>query len=479
MKTLALMEQLTAAEEEDLAQQLKQHKRQKLFHLYEQLLAQPDIEKEVLFEILFKDNYTQKKDYKLRNELRLLNREIEAFWIQQQREVQLRKDSFRQQRAYFELLMKRGALKLLDSEWQEALEQAEQMAHFQQLSFLWKLRASLDFRLRENKLASLEDIRVHLEKARHYQYWQGVEDYLINRGREAYILANQQGYTRKFSTGLTDLPFRESVLKEHPLFEYLECIAQAYLVKGVEKLRYLERTLELWEEISDIRPHFAGSARQTEAIIATEYSIQRYFEKSHQAFQKVLPPWNQLQVVHLPIIYNYVVNLLYMEKLDLVEECFAAVKKILEPSHRHYTRFCYMRCWLYLFQGKNKAGLDLLITDSLRQHADFDNYYARLLFALLYFQMDDWESCERELTNMRQRMRYKKKELNNLFELYANALTELLKRKIEPQTAEERAIWGQRIICELEEALEQEKEADLLFRKWICAYINNQKVCVK
>lgn len=477
MKTLALLKQLLPSEEASLRQHLMQHKRKKLYHLYECLLEYPEIEKPALFEQIFELPYHKKKDYKLRNELRLLNKEIESFWIEQYRSEVLRKDTFRQQRACFELLLERGALDLLKEDWQQALQKAQEASHFQQLAFLWELRFNVEEQTRESTLEVSEDAWGYLEKARQFKYWEGVERYLINRGREAYILANQEAYTRERSGSLPELPFEETVLQEHFLFEYLECITQSYLLVGTEKLRYLERSLELQEQVNNIRPRFASNAQRTWATIAIEYSIQRSFQKSHEAFQKVLPPWNRLQVAHLPIVYNYLVNLLYLGKLDVAEECFKAVDEILPTSYKFYARFCYMHCWLYLFQGESEKGLELLITDSLRQHADFDNYYARLLFALLYFQMDDWESCDRELTNMRQRMRYKKKEINNLFGLYANALTELLKWHMEPQSAEEQEAWGQRIIQELEAALKGEKEADLLFRKWICSYINTPKAC--
>lgn len=475
MKTLALLAQLQPAEEELLRAQLKAHKRKKLYRLYICLSEEPDLTREELFERLFETAYHCKKDYKLRNELRLLNQEIEALWIEEERQNQLRSDDFRQQRAYFKLLLDREAFDLLNREWKRALQQAQEAQHFEQLGFLWELRFGLDFRTREVKAALFEDSKQSLQQARQYRYWQGVEGYLINRGRQAYVLANQHAITHQSKEQLPELPFEEELLEQHFLFEYLECIAQSYLAEGKEKLAYLERCLALQSDVEAIRPRFAANALPAWASMAVEYSVQRQFEKSHQAFQKVIPPWEALTARHLPIVYNYLVNLLYLEKWQEAQACVEAVWEILPPDHRLYARFCYMRCWLCLFQEEHEAGLDLLITDALQRHADFDNYYARLLFALLYFQMDDWESCERELTNMRQRLRYKKKEINPLFECYAQALSELHKRHIKPQTAQESAAWGRRIRKDLQEALAQEQGADLLFRKWIFQYLEQPK----
>lgn len=124
MKTLELVSVINEPEVKHLRKQLGEKKSNRTLVLFDTLYFNPDATKEELFIAVFRKKYSIEKDYLLRNELRLLNDELENFIAS--RQLLNEDNSFHKHYLLLKKLKNENRIKLFESEWSQCFKNAKE-----------------------------------------------------------------------------------------------------------------------------------------------------------------------------------------------------------------------------------------------------------------------------------------------------------------------------------------------------------------
>ena len=126
MKTLTLIQSLTEKETMEFITVINSHKRESLKKAFHFLNDWPnpelEPEKRVLFKAIFNEKFTKSKDYLLRNELRILNTELENFLIEKAWQQDLKTYPYKREGWKIQMLCERGLMDLAQSEFTKAFK---------------------------------------------------------------------------------------------------------------------------------------------------------------------------------------------------------------------------------------------------------------------------------------------------------------------------------------------------------------------
>lgn len=477
MKSYELIALMQPKERRRFAQRLQTHRRTVLQQLFailcKQVKREQLPEKERLYQELFSEPYTPELDYKLRHELRLLNQELSLFLaeIQEQSEGTLT-----EQRYLLDVLAARQAWDLWDKTLNRAQRQAEKQSDYGHTCRLLAEQFKVLQQRRELNEDSLAEMRDLLQGAAQEQLKQTGEQLLDLRIRLSHTEVNLRYFRPDYPAQLPETYLPLELFEGEALHRFLDLQAQMYFLSGKDKIAVLQESLELHSEVASIRPRYEKTRNLSLGTIAMEYSMQRQWEAADEAYQELRPFFMEQKDLNNSMqVYNYMMNTLYLGKYHEVLELHAAYSEVVGPGHKMYYRYLYTACWAYIFLGENEKGLQLILHDNLQQRSDFDNYYARLQYAILYYQMGNWEQCERELLNMQQRMRYKKQELNKIFELQLEGLSRLLKIEWGAHSASEKQAQRQALLQEMEPKISISQQAYILPWYWLKKQLETPK----
>jgi hypothetical protein len=105
----------------------------------------------------------------------------------------------------------------------------------------------------------------------------------------------------------------------------------------------------------------------------------------------------------------------------------------------------------YIFLENPEKGFELMNEEQLSQRPEPDYHYGRIIFAILFFMTSDYESCERELTNILQSFRYKSPAQSAL-EQVVRLMKKFLNIQYEPDKDKQKVA-----LIELKQEIEAEK----------------------
>lgn len=133
MKVFDLLHSLTIAEKKQLDAVMKKHKRKRVVSLYNYIRKTPrhQLNNRRLYELLFNDKYSAGKDYKLRNELRLLSDVLKEFLVDAEMQYALKQNRHVFDRWYLQALKRRNLPELYDKEYPKMYPKALEALQFE------------------------------------------------------------------------------------------------------------------------------------------------------------------------------------------------------------------------------------------------------------------------------------------------------------------------------------------------------------
>lgn len=411
LKTKELLAVLSNQEIQNLIESLKSHKRQSLELLLKALLTtdnqSEEIEKSMLFSAAFEEKYSPEKDYLLRNEFRLLNKEIEKFIILKQVSEVFKHNPQLLSEYYLNQLLQAKQYNLFDKEWKSAVRSCERNYNFDLLS---KLHLMWVDYLRNHEEISLSNLD-HLEKSLHTA---AVYMETVNKMNQKRIELHRE-YSRRIANvigegGLSkknvDLPAAHKDFIKH-YNDYFLGVSQAYKFTGSEKLNYLQQSLISLNHLEKCDGSFVKDKIRVLGNIAVEYFINKQFTKADKWYNKALEAMER-DTVMIDLIFNYAVNLLSLGQFREMTDLFYKYHQeiLLTPKVRY--RFEYFACLALAMMDKPTEAFKIL-NHELQQRPQKDYFYFRLIYAVLSFQKKDYDACLRELENIRQSPRYKRR----------------------------------------------------------------------
>ncbi|MGB0839831.1 MAG: hypothetical protein ACPGXL_06805 [Chitinophagales bacterium] len=413
MKTIALIETLSRKEAKQLEQILKTHKRQKLRVLYktvtQALKKDKDIEKQHLFKVAFGKIWTTKNDYLLRNELRLLNKEIEQLWVNNAIEASKKTFNYQHQIYLLNTYLERKLYKFYEGHWQFIYKKAQKNYKYDiqlqlLLSFFEYQRKNL-----ENSEANLQSI-LTTQLATHdiieRQYIEALRESELRLGfldRSLYLFTQKRlGYTPKTSLNL---------LESHANNDYAQFLYHStlsYTQHGIENIDSLKKAIHYLDLVE--RPNLATNKIKRKSValasIALTYFLMTDYHAANTYFEKAFELNNTNDPNLLPILFNYVSNCLKLNQYEKVSALIKSHQTTIEKEPALKYRFECLQAMAHIFCKETEAAYDC-ISYNIHQRPQSEYHYFRFIYIIVFLMREDWDNAERELRNFVQCLRYK------------------------------------------------------------------------
>ncbi len=475
MKTLELMACLQPDELAALEKLLQQHKRRSLINLFKalQIAARRSVEasNEALFEAAFDKSYQKQSDYLLRNELRLLNREIEFFLLEKEILRRLHREETREivpAIVWCELLLERRQPDLFEREWRRWEKTARESEDFALLNRLYIIYLTYIYRHRELHPDLYFKAAQMLDQAGEFALLDAEERCRMVDVKRAYVHRILEAMDVRLAA-----PFEETVLgpaksaSERLLMQYLKSWSQTYVAP--EKIPLYEQLLEWQPRIARLRPELGENEFVFLNNLALLYMHERRdYRKADHYFSQALENYRRHhKKMHTELLFNYLSNLTRLGRFSDVVLQYQAHQETVDADPKLNFKFCYLLAMNHLFLGHTRAALSF-IPDDLRQRPRFEYIYTRFIFAIAYY-LDGMEDLfDREIQNLYQTMRYKTPEEAGEWQYTLGVFRSFFRNVVQEPDARERKKQCVALLRETEQGVKEGTAgADNLILFWV------------
>lgn len=414
MKTLELLRLLSSKEKRQFEDAvIKSHKRVSLTKLYQYLKKNAEVDKKKLFVKVFGQEYNSKQDSLLRNELRLLNKEIEAFFAELQWQKEQQKQPEKTQLLLLQLYKERKQESLYEQQWKKLYKKATQEK-------LYGLKVKLI-----NSYFSYHSEHSNAE----IEFYEELEQ-LVEEGLSACsAYAQEQQKQLEFSYGflqrnLFALNSGDYEQKQAPQYYQLLLpleneelitfhnlsIQACYYKRGEERIQLLKELLKKAAVLAT-HPRFAELKERVQNIKTTlglEYYILKRYEEADAIYQQIInQPLLGSTRSKIGITFNYFVNLLGLGDYERAIAWYEQQKESWQfNAPVAYKAHC-MICWAYYDINQPEKALDTLLNNPTHHRSEGEFAYTRLMLSITYEALGEQELAEREVYNLLQNTRYK------------------------------------------------------------------------
>jgi len=474
-RTVALVALLSNKEKKVFAQSLNQGKRSSLPLLFDAICAglkssKPNsLEKETLFKKVFNEAYSKDQDYLLRNEFRLLSKELSGFLAIEQTKKAMRDDPLEEKRLLLQSYIDRKANDLFDREWQKVVEDARNELRLDIALDIQKLAVE---HLVSTRQATVENYNLLLELLTDYQrtlQQHFTHQHLFGKHKQAFAERTLQAIGADIQVSSLEVvsvnPADEN--QNDAFANHFAALTKAYAHRGEEKIELLKTAAGFVSEINSKSFDQNAALATINAAIALEYFLLRELENSLPYHQKALEFGSSLEGGKLiSFVFNYLSTLIRLERHEQAIELINEYASVWEKLPRMRDRFLCLKAMCHVFENDPKAAEDCIPED--RKTGGLDHYYYyRFVQIIVLFQKGKAELAMNEAENFEHTVRYNDKDEDYL--RLIQAMKKFLALKSEQAVIDEDAFSekAEKLKQSLSEASESAFADRALLYRWI------------
>ncbi|MCB9186092.1 MAG: hypothetical protein H6601_05035 [Flavobacteriales bacterium] len=479
-RTVALVAELSLKERKDVGHLLSQGKRDSLLLIFNAICSGlrssklESLDKAFLFQRTFGEAYTKDKDYLLRNELRLLSKELTDYLAMGQLKKRMRDDPLEEKRLLLCSYIDRNAHHLFDREWEKVVNDAKAQLRPDIALEIQKLAVE---HLVSTRQATIENYDQLLKLLADYQdtlKLHFTHQHLFGRHKQAFVERTLQAIGSDIQVSpLEVISLNPTDQERNDAFSnHFVALTKAYAHRGEEKIGLLKTAADLVSEINSRSFDQNAALATVNAAIALEYFLLRELEASLSYHQKALEFGSGLEDRKLlSFVFNYLSTLIRMERH---EQAIALVNKyasVWEKLPRMRDRFRCLKAMCHVFENDPKAAEDCIPED--RKAGGLDHYYYyRFIQIIILFQKGKQELAMNEAENFEHTVRYNDKDEDYL--RLIQAMKKFLLLKSEQPTISEEAYWekAEKLDRSLDQASESAYADRALFYRWIVSRLS-------
>jgi tetratricopeptide (TPR) repeat protein len=412
MKTLELIRNLDEKQHKKFLLEIRKHPRKKLgilFHLLSKNIAAP-LPKSEVFAAVFKTDYDEEKDYLLRNELRLLNKELETFIAKFPTTGSSQIEAYKTELNLLNRFFETGNEFLFESYYQETLTAALAQSNFGIAAQLYSLKSKFIFRHKEISIKNYREAKQLLSLENQATLSQLQEKLSENLMRQNFaqrvLLQLNDSKLEPAKTHHKNSLFDGAKL----LVKYNELIAKSYLQSGEQKIKTLLLAAKIHPAVAAIRQEKNLDNISIFGNIAVEYFLIEKFDKAHQFYQKAILVMPKSEA-NIELLFNFCINGLALGQHKIFIEAAKKYQSQIAANNKLKHRFQYFTALAYLFDEKPKEAFKLLDHD-ISKRPENEYYFYRMVYAMAYYQLNDFDMASRELENILQSFRFRKPSEN-------------------------------------------------------------------
>ncbi|MCB9191337.1 MAG: hypothetical protein H6603_05130 [Flavobacteriales bacterium] len=479
-RTVALAALLSSKEMKVFSSHLNEGKRASLPLLFDAICvglksSKPNsLEKETLFKKAFNEAYSKDQDYLLRNEFRLLSKELTGFLAIEQTKKAMRDDVLEEKRLVLQSYIDRKAHDLFDREWQKVVEDSKDELRLDVAIDIQKLAIE---HLVSTRQATVENYNQLLELlADHQQTLQQhfAHQHLFGKHKQAFAERTLQAIGSDIQVSpLEVISINPADEKQNDAFaNHFAALTKAYAHRGEEKIELLKNAAGFVSEINSKSFDRNAALATVNAAIALEYFLLRELEASLPFHQKALEFGSGLEGGKLiSFVFNYLSTLIRLERHEQAIALINEYASVWEKLPRMRDRFLCLKAMCHVFENDPKAAEDCIPDD--RKAGGLDHYYYyRFIQIIVLFQKGKPELAMNEAENFEHTVRYNDKDEDYL--RLIQAMKKLLMLNSEKPTISEEVYSdkAEKLKQSLSEASESAFADRALLYRWIVAELN-------
>ena len=479
-RNVALVALLTSKELKVFSNLLSEGKRTSLPLLFDGICAglkssKPNaLEKESLFKKAFGDAYSKDKDYLLRNELRLLSKELTSFLAVEQTKKAMRDDSLEEKRLLLQSYIDRKAHDLFDREWEKVVEDAKNELRLDVALDIQKLAVE---HLIGTRQATVENYNQLLELLADYQETlkqHFTHQHLFGKHKQAFAERTLQAIGADVHvSSLEAVSINPADEKQNDAFaNHFAALTKAYSHRGEEKIELLKTAAGFVSEINSKAFDQNAALATVNAAIALEYFLLRELEASLPYHQKALEFGASLEGGKLiSFLFNYLSTLIRLDRHEQAIELINEYASVWEKLLRMRDRFLCLKAMCHVFENDPKSAEDCIPED--RKAGGLDHYYYyRFVQIIVLFLKEKPELAMNEAKNFEHTVRYNDKDEDYL--RLIQSMKKFLALKSEQAIIDETAFSkkAEKLKQSLNEASESAFADRALLYRWIVSELN-------
>jgi len=410
-KAVKLINLLTNKEIKLVKEKLLRDKKNRLSLLYKQLIkrkkqvGQKEFRAKIYKEV-FQEDYQKKKDYRLRNEFRLLTRIIEEILVTQNFQQQLKNNPNIFNYYLLRSLQEKKALDLFQHEYQTTYEEAlENMDYYMAYAI-----SSLSFHhythfLKENdkNLALAEKINeweignlssFYLTAYRKHQ----VHRTLLEHIKHPFFL--QEKIKQQVSINFNEY--------ENDYAFYLFKKAQCYLVKGQQRIKLLKECLGLAKENQQKGSVFKEEIKFCLSELAQEYHYLLEFDEASNYYKLFfdlnLPPDDPYRIL---VVTDYIAKLLRQDRIQEAIEYINREEGVIQAIEKYRIRLRCLKIASFAF-SKNTEALFEVLPHTFTNCSQSAKHFYSIYHAIHQYLNGQPVAAEREISNLLNNIMHKK-----------------------------------------------------------------------
>jgi|GEM_PF-6840441 hypothetical protein len=408
MRTIELIAELDEKEKKEFTKKLKAHSRKSLLNLYVLLLkSSPEPDKKKLFNVAFGKNYTAAKDYLLRNELRLLNHELEQFIIDAEMGFNHIDISTENDLKLLNRFFKNGSENLFEKYYSTALLKTIKAQDFEKQSKLHSLKCDFLIKHKELSIANykelLETLQLENNALQLFAEEKKSENVLKQRYTQRVLMQLNGSNNWVENTNSTNV---DGSMSLNPVVQYNNLIAQSYIEHGESKISLLQKALKLHPLVAEVRKEKAKDILTINGNIAIEYFLNHRFDEAHKYYATATSLMND-DNLNIELVFNYCINAMVIGKHKIFIEYSQKYARQISGNNKLKYRFQYFTAIALLFDNKPNEAFRCL-DHEISKRPETEYYFYRMVYAMVYFQLNDFDLANRELENILQSFRFRK-----------------------------------------------------------------------
>lgn len=425
----------------------------------------PDLH-EKLYKHLFGKVWSKKDDYLLRNELRLLSKQLEVFMARKLFDLSDQKYDNEANYLYLCSLIERESWDLFDREAQQAIRSAEQTSNMRML-----------VRLRELYLLFLTIYPEHSDD-RYKLLFESVTAFDLVRHRLNEYLCGEISIYRaqmvrheheKNPQYPLEMPQADNYpdLEDDPFIRYYRAGSEAYLNRGEKTIEALKEALRLLDVITPGLIELPQRRQIINANIALELYLLGKHEEANQFYAEVMKmPKHLSPQRQAAVAFNFISNLIRLNRYEDALNEINKYTKVLQRIGGLWERAVCQQVMCLIYTNRDNEAKQLILENN--SAIDYDVlFYMRLALSIAFYKEGKTELCLRELENIEQSLRRASEQFHTyihvvrIFSKVVQRPENVRSRKaIQNSIDEFRKVWNNRF--------------DILPVKWILEFAQNE-----
>ena len=361
-------------------------------------------DKKKLYKDVYGENYQDKKDHKLRNDLRQLNAIMKKAVIDYLR-VEQKKYLEDDEILWLNRVLQAKNFAFFEKEWRAIEREQQKKRNYKGLIKLGDIYYDYLNEYSEISINKYLEISQLVEKVIGYKRMMITEEIrkleVKKKHAERVVKAIDPSFVISPYLEIIDL---KKVAEGEETLRYFTLRSESYILDGREKVEALKELIDLYPIVVINRPEIEDAIFSLLGTIALEYFFIADYEKADEYYTIIFATYEKKhRKPRLDIVFNYVSNLFRKGNFEKVIETILKNYRAIKKNPRTRYRMEFFLVLSYLELGENEhAYREIHVDIHQRPESEYHNF--QLCYIIYYYQTKNQVLFENTVTSFYNRV---------------------------------------------------------------------------